>query len=385
MSGVPKRLDGKHVVFTGRLASMPRGDAAALVTARGGVCERDVSKKTAIVIVGQEGWPLRKDGRVSQKLVAAKRQQSLGQALVIVTEEEWLSDLGLHEQSEGIHRRFTSVQLGRLLKLPRQRLTAWIRAGLIEPAETIDGVHVFDFQQVASLRTLWEMTKAGVSHRQLKQSFERLSRWLPNLGSPATLALLEQDGHILVRLDEGLADSTGQLQFDFADDETAVLNPPSELHAPAGEPSADDWYHRGIEFEATGDLAQAARAYRTALFIGAPTAAMAFNLGNALYALGQVSGAAERFRHAVELDHDFLEAWNNLGNALCDLGDSADAIEAFRRALALGPNYADSHYNIAEALSDIGQIDEACEHWRAYLRLEPIGEWAAYARRRLSK
>lgn len=374
-----KRLEGKHVVFTGRLASMPRADAVALVQAHGGVCDRSVSRKTAILVVGQEGWPLRKDGRVSQKLVAAKKQQSLGQSLIIHTEEEWLDDLGLHEHSDGIHRRFTSVQLGRLLKLPRQRLEAWIRAGLVSPAETIEGVHLFDFQQVASLRSLWEMTKAGVSQRQLKHSFERLARWLPNLGSPATLALLERDGQILVRLDQGLADASGQLQFDFADDDPSALSTLS----PASESTPEDLHQRGVEFEAAGDLAQAARAYRDAMF-HAPTAATAFNLGNVLYATGQVGGAAERFRQAVEIDHDFAEAWNNLGNALCDLGEYPDAIEAYRRAIAISPNYADAHYNLAEALSSMNRRQDARAHWLIYLKLEPIGEWAAYARRCLS-
>jgi tetratricopeptide (TPR) repeat protein len=375
---VTKRLDGKRVVFTGRLASMPRADAAALVRVHGGFCDGSVTRHTSIVVVGQEGWPLRKDGRVSSKLVAAKKRQALGQTLAIQTEEDWLNDLGLAEQSEGIHRRFTSAQLGRLLKLPRQRLAAWIRAGFVAPAATIDGVHFFDFQQVASLRSLWEMTQAGVGHQQLTKSFQQLARWLPSLGSAAPLALLEDDGKILVRLDQGLADASGQLQFEFADEEPGIC-------AAAAQDSAGDWHLRGVAFENAGDGAQAAAAYRMALFIGPANPESAFNLGNILYAAGQLGAAAERFRHAVELDHGFVEAWNNLGNALCDLGEARPAIEAFERALALAPDYADAHYNIAEALQSAGDAEGSRRHWRTYLRLEPIGEWAAYARRCLAK
>ncbi len=376
MSLPTKRLEGKRVVFTGRLASMPRTDAFALVRIHGGVCDRSLSRKTSILVVGQEGWPLRKDGRVSSKLVAAKKRQSLGQTLVIQTEEDWLSDLGLPEQSEGIHRRFTSTQLGRLLKLPRLRLAAWIREGFIAPAETIDGVHFFDFQQVASLRSLWEMTQAGVGQQQLKKSFERLAQWLPNLGSNAPLALLQRDGQVLVRLDQGLADIAGQLQFDFPDDETPTLD-----SAPA--PTADDWYQRGIEAESHGRFPEAATAYRASLY-QAPTAAAAFNLGNVYYSLDQLGRAAERFHQAVELDHTFADAWNNLGNALCDLNDSTEAIAAFREALKIIPDYADCHYNLAEALTSTGHAEEARTHWRTYLHLEPIGASAAYARRCLA-
>lgn len=373
-------LEGKHVVFTGRLASMPRRDAMAVVRSRGGHCDRAVSAKTAIVVVGQEGFPLRHDGRLSQKLLAARRRQSLGQALVIQTEEEWLDQLGLDEQSEGIRRRFSPVQLGRLLKIPRRRLSSWIRAALIEPVETIDGVPLFDFRQVANLRTLWELSKSGVSLRRLTRSFERLGRWLPNLDSSATLALLERDGEILVRLDQGLADDSGQLEFDFSDEPDA----PAACPTPATPEETVDWLERGIELEAGGDPTGAARAYRLALYESGGSALAAFNLGNVLYSSGQIGAAAERFRQAVEIDHGFVEGWNNLGNALLDLDEAVEAIAAFRQALSLDPDCADAHYNLAETLTVQGRPAEARNHWQAYLRLEPIGDWAAYARRCLA-
>ena len=373
-----KRLDGKRIVFTGRLASMPRFDAAALVRVHGGRCETAVTGKTSILVVGQEGWPLRRDGAISSKLKNAKKRQALGQSLVIQTEEEWLNALGLHEQSEGIHRRFTPAQLGRLLKLPRQRLAAWIRERFVAPVETIDGVHFFDFQQVASLKSLWEMSKAGVGQQQLKKSFQQLARWMPNLGQ-APLSLLEDGGNILVRLDQGLADPSGQLQFDFQDAEEGILRKPRET-----EPTSDEWHRQGIEFENNGDRKHAAAAYRRALLAGPANPETTFNLGNVLYADGQVGAAAERFRHTVELDRGFVEAWNNLGNALCDLGETTAAIEAFQRALEIAADFPDAHYNIAEAFLSVGDVDAARRHFRTYLRLEPIGAWAAYARQCLA-
>src|SRR3989442_12249312 len=62
----------RTVAFTGRLASMKREEAFALVRQHGGTPRRGLTKKTGILVVGELGWPLLPDGRPSKSLALAK-------------------------------------------------------------------------------------------------------------------------------------------------------------------------------------------------------------------------------------------------------------------------------------------------------------------------
>jgi tetratricopeptide (TPR) repeat protein len=374
-------LCGKQVAFTGRLASMTRPEAAKLIEAHGGTFVTIVSRHTAFLVVGQEGLPLTKDGQLSNKLQKA-RQLEGSAGITILSEEEFFDRLGVADRSGGVHRLFNTAQLCRLLRLPRAQLRSWLREGLIAPAQTAQGVSFFDFQQVTSVKTLFELSRAGVKPGQIRRSLEQLRRWVAAAEEPlAQLALIERDGRLLVRLDEGqLAEPSGQLQFDFAADGFTPV-----VEGPAATPPADHWWELGCDQERAGRLQEAAASYRQALAAGGPNPQLCFNLGNVLYALGQKGQAAERFRQAVELDGSFSEAWNNLGNVLAELRQCDDAVAAYRQALKLQPCYADAHYNLADALEQAGALAEARSHWKTYVRLEPMGPWARYARQRLAR
>lgn len=374
-------LRGRQVCFTGKLASMTRAEAEELVRRQGGRPIPSVTRFTALLVVGQEGWPLQADGRLTHKLQKAHKLQLRGHALQILAEEEFLRRLGLEDADGGIHRRYTCGQLCRLLQLSRDRLRAWVRAGLVEPVETRQGVHYFDFQQVTGAKLLCDLTRAGVTAERLRKSLEQLRHWLPDVHQPlAQLAMIERDGQLLVRLDAGqLAEPSGQLQFDFA-----AAPQPVVVEARAHARTADEWAEAGAQAEDAGQLRQAAEAYRQALLAGGPDATLSFNLANVLYLLGQKPAAIERYRQAVELDPLFAAAWNNLGIVLGEMDWGEESAGAFRRALAANPNYADAHYNLADTLDELGRAEEARPHWQAYLRLEPYGQWADHARRRLA-
>src|SRR5262245_1145481 len=99
-------LKNKQVAFTGRLASMTRKEAVHLVNAYGGAFAPSVSRRTSVLVVGQEGWPLRKDGRLSSKLQSARALQRAGAAILILSEEELLLRLGLDQRCEGVRRLY---------------------------------------------------------------------------------------------------------------------------------------------------------------------------------------------------------------------------------------------------------------------------------------
>ena len=278
-----------------------------------------------------------------------------------------------------VHRLYTLAQLSELLQVPRGRIRTWVKAGLVQPAANEQGASLFDFRQITGVKTLWKLTQAGVRVSQIRRCLDQLRAWFPDVHEPlAQLGLLEENGQVLIRLDAGqLAEPSGQQHFDF------------ELDAEAPRPAApcaraEPWRQRGHYLEDAGELEAAATAYRQALLEDGPDAELCFNLGNILDRLGRKEQAVERFRQAVELDIHYAEPWNNLGTVLGELSQWEEAVQAFHRALAVNPQYADALYNLGDALDQMGQGKEAVRSWQSYLRLEPHGQWAEYAKRRVA-
>jgi tetratricopeptide (TPR) repeat protein len=234
---------------------------------------------------------------------------------------------------------------------------------------------------VSWAKTLCGFATAGVTLERIRKSLGQLKRWLPDVEQPlAQLAVLEKDGKLVVRLEEGkLADTSGQRLLDFVQDAA-----PATMSMAPGPQAADDWFRTGQEHEELEQWTEAVKAYRNALLAGGPDADTSFNLGNVLHAMGRKAQAAERFRQAVETNPGFVEAWNNLGTVLADLEEHEDAIEAFQRVLQLNPLYADAHYNLADALEQTGRKREARPHWEAYFRSDPGSPWGIYARQRMT-
>jgi tetratricopeptide (TPR) repeat protein len=335
-------LCGKRVAFTGKLASMTRSEAVHLVRTHGGEYTLGVNRRTSLVVVGAEGWPLQKDGRLTRKLLQARRLGHYGYPIAVVPEEEMLDQLGLQSQSQSIHQLYNSAQLCQILRIPRDRLRAWMNGGLIEPVENRNGISLFDFQKVSRAKNLCDLARAGVSSRRLRHSLEQLRKWISG-SLDSQLAVIERDGEMLVRLEDGqLAEPTGQLHFDFDEAPSSPV-----IKAQPITMTGDDWFDMAREHEAHGRLSGAAQAYREALLHDGPHPDVCFNLANVLYALGQKQQAAERYHQALELDNQFAQAWNNLGNVLADLGQTEEAVRAFRKAVHIDPQLASARQNLA--------------------------------------
>src|ERR1700756_4714396 len=121
-------------------------------------------------------------------------------------------------QQETIHRVYTLAELSDLLGVPRGRIRAWVRAGLVQPAAEDQGEWQFDFRQITAVKTLAKLTQGGVKVARLRRCLDQLRAWFPDVEDPlARLALLEQEtGHVLIRLEDGqLAEPSGQQHFDF--------------------------------------------------------------------------------------------------------------------------------------------------------------------------
>jgi tetratricopeptide (TPR) repeat protein len=356
-------LSGKEVVFTGRLASMKRSDAMDLVRRHGGRCARSLTTDTSLLVVGQDGWlghaqysvlstqysvlstqVLTRTVRHAQQLIRA------GQALEILHEEALLDRLQPGAAADGVRGAHTVAQLSRLLRTPGSRIRGWVRARLIAPTRSRDGLDYFSYRQVSAARSLLRLLQKGATVTRVRRSLEQLRGWFGDADeSLAVLVPLGQNGRLGVRLDSGgLVDPRRQIHFDYCGEPAC-----SAIALPQVAELADGWFDRACLHEDAGELAEAEHCYRTALLAGGPDATIAFNLANVLYRLGRKQESAERFWSAVELDAEFAEAWNNLGVVIEELGRPAEAVRAFRRAIELRPDYADARQNLADTLNRI--------------------------------
>jgi tetratricopeptide (TPR) repeat protein len=359
---------------------MTRADAADLIRAHGGRFTATLNRFTSLLVVGQDGWPFEKDGRLSSKLRKAGSLQRNGVGITVLTEEELFARLGLESPTEGVSRRYSTAQLARLLKIPGDRIRRWAAAGVIRPVETRQGISYFDYGQVVSVRTMCDLVKAGVKPERIRRSIAQMHRWMGSLDQPLLqLALLEKHGELLVRLDDGLADTSGQRHFDFDD-----VSEPPEVSLPQPPATADQLFEQGWQNEECGRLDEAIEAYRQALLLGGPDPTICFNLANVLNAMGQTEQAVERYYQAVELNRADVDAWNNLGVVLADLGRGREAIAAMEQALAIDNDYMNAHYNLADLLDETGHQTEAAAHWRTYAAKDRCGAWAMHARERLN-
>jgi tetratricopeptide (TPR) repeat protein len=401
--GRPRQLlRGKQVAITGRLASMTRDQAGVWIRRLGGDLARAPSKKTSIVVVGEEAWPFRDKDRVPEGLEKAKRLQDEGCAVEVISERRFLEMLPLDDQGDGadFQRLYTTAQLSRILKVPGRRIRSWVRRGLIRPVRTVHRLDYFDFRQMTELKMLRELTEGGVTVEEIRKSLEQLKRWLPEAErSLARLSTLEGDPQILVRVEGQLTEPSGQLRLDFDESdaadptpvaatvEDAIADAEISLEPVADEPAIDlsaaERFEVAVELEEEGNLEEAAEAYAAALEAGGESAEIAFNLGNVLFALGRKPEAIERFEEALALDPKYVEAWNNLASVHAELENWTKAIESGCRAADLNYDYPDAHYNLAEAYHGAGRRQEAKRHARIYLKFDPHSEWAAGLREKL--
>ncbi len=386
-------LQGERLSFTGTLASMTHRQAMDLAEQQGAATTHSVSKQTTMLVVGEEGWPLERDGTPSVKLreVTDWRQQGLD--IKVLPESEWLHLLGLEERRRDVHRLLTPAMLSQSLEVSVGLIRHWERIGLIKPVKKVYRLPYFDFQEVACVRRLSELLQAGVSQHELEESLSRLQAMLPGTEhSLAQLTLLARDHHIVIRDEAGLIEPISQQRlFDFDGETVEESVGASEtilsLVAPASvQPhpkTAAEWFERGSHFLEEDRLTDAVEAFRCALMSDPSNPEAHLHLAEALYRTGNLTGAFERFHIAVELDQQYLEAWTQLGCVAAELGQTQSALEAFDIALQSHADYPDAHFHKAELLHRLNRTTEAIPHWQAYQAQDQRGPWADIVRQRL--
>ena len=85
------RFEGKRFVFTGELAFLSRSEAQEIVERQGGKASGSVSKKTDIVVVGNEVFDAyKRSGKTTGKLAKGVELHESGEPIRIISESEFL-------------------------------------------------------------------------------------------------------------------------------------------------------------------------------------------------------------------------------------------------------------------------------------------------------
>ena len=333
-------LTGQIVVFTGKLSSLGRRDARALVVRLGGETADDVNSKTTMLVVGDEGFgppteaepPGAGDSsptspstsastQKSNKLKRAEELSAEGTPIRIVPEEEFCRLVGV-PTVQTLRRQYHSTRdlLARYRLLREDHLRYLVKCGVIQPVVRTNADAFFAFGDVAIIKQANDELSAQASFRAVARNL--------------------------------IASRHGQLAFDFRLDAApakilTLQRPANRLPAPvreAGEGEddaalAEHYFRMGSALD-NGDeskLEQAAAAYRKALELDPCLVAGLINLANVHYSRDEVVEAQALYERAIGLEPDFFEAHFNLGNIYHDLGRFAEAQRCYGEALRLNP------------------------------------------------
>ena len=392
-----RSLEGQLVVFTGKLSSLGRKDARALVTRLGGRTGDDVNAKTTMLVIGAEGFgpvataataaAIKPDttqisvasaaraqeaaGAIAQavrdksnKLKRAEElneQRGSGRPIQIVTEEEFCRLAGVPTPGT-LKQQYHALRdvIARYRSLREDHLRYLVKCGVLRPVVRTNADTFFAFPDLAVIRQANEGLAQGAPFRSVVRML--------------------------------VAAHQGQLEFDFRlDAEPAkilTLRPPAappkpDLRTPRHDAALAEEYFRAASALDEGDDStqeEAAAAYRKALELDPFLVPALINLANIHYGRGETIEAQALYTRAIGLEPDFFEAHFNLGNIYHDLGRFQDAQSCYLEALHLNPFYADAHFYLAVIFEKMGLSQDARPHWRAYQQLAPEGEWVALAK-----
>jgi tetratricopeptide (TPR) repeat protein len=360
-------LAGQLVVFTGKLSSLGRKDARALVARLGGQTADDVNAKTTMLVIGSEGFGEGPGGRTEHKSHKLKRAEDLnaeGATIQIVPEIEFCSLAGV-PGPDTLRRQYHSMRdlLARYRLIREDHLRYLVKCGIIQPVLKTNADTFFAFGDLSAIKQANDDLSGGATFRAVARSLMALRR--------------------------------GQLAFDFRLDaapaKILTLRRPSVEQLSTRMPAegdhrdpgrAEEYFRAGSALD-DGDeskLGDAAAAYRKALALDPYLVAALINLANVHYSRDELVEAQALYERAIGLESDFFEAHFNLGNIYHDLGRFAEAQSCYREALRLNPFYPDAHFYLAVTCEKMGLSQDAKPHWKSYRQLAPHGEWVELAK-----
>jgi tetratricopeptide (TPR) repeat protein len=357
-------LAGESVAFSGRLSSISRKDARALVARLGGMVIDDVSARTTMLIVGaawaagDRGALADGDEEKNQKIRRARAINAREPGRVRVLSEEEFCQLAGVPSPATLRQQWYALQaiLAMYPRLREDHLRYLQKWNLICPALRTDAETYFSFTDLTVIRQVHAELERGAPFRAVLRSLQ--------------------------------ASRQGQLSFDFwLEAEPAKIihltHPPSpHPHQPRVETAVAEEYFRSAAALDDGDprkQAAASRAYRRALEADPCLVPALINLANLHYSQEHLPEAEALYERAIGIDPSVFEAHFNMGNVYHDRGRLEEARAAYEAALRLNADYAEAHFYLAVTLEKLGRSQQARAHWRRYKELAPNGEWVQLA------
>ncbi len=411
MSDSASILQGKRIVFVGKLGALPRREAMQIARDHGGNPLERLTGDVDLVIIGAEELPAEDlTALLSESIRRGLRE---GRTTLIHEHELWLQ-LGVVDESSSM-QLYTPAMMAGLLKIPVRNIRRWYRMGLLTSTKVAHRLPYFSFIQVQNARQLANWIARGANPSDIKRQLADFAPWVENR-SLMELDLVIDGRRLLLRNGEQLLGANGQLHLDFDRTELKhTVEPDSDRsHSAATLPfqsmalsnavsiatdgvssdsqsteithwTRDEMLQAAEELEDAGRLEQSIGWYRIILARYGMTAEICFQLAELLYRTGDNSAARERYYNAIELDEDFIEARANLGCVLAETGQTILAIAAFQGALARDDHYPDVHYHLAKCLDEVADGEQAVRHWIRFLQLSPQSPWADEALDRLGR
>ncbi len=374
---------GQTVVFTGRLASVGRREAHALVERLGGLAADEVTTRTTMLVIGA-AVPTRATQRSSierlseplpheektNKLKRAEAVNAKTPGQIQVVSEDHFCRLGQLPSIAALQGRYhTHRRMRELYPLVHDgRLRHLEKWGLIRPVARNNADTYYSFPDVALVKQVSDELEQDHSFRGAvrRRLAARDGQQALNFGAvrrdarPAKVVALGRREATKIRT----APSTGWSETDGQ----SVL--------------AARFFLEGSELDEGGeaDREKARMAYRKALLLDPTLVPAIVNLANLHYANDDLVEAQALYCRALTLEPECFEAHFNLGNIHHDLGRYQEAVAYYHEALGLNPSYADAHFYLAVTLEKMERSQEAKAHWRMYQQLAPEGDWVDLAR-----
>ena len=303
--GWDKWLQNKRVSITGRFGSHSQAEIMSLLKDHGAYLDVRPTRRTKLLLVGEESLPLVGTARSTDSLTTAHRLQLAGYPIEVVGEQMFWERSDPPIPRSDVRKGYSIPQLGQLLNLKRDHLRRWLRDGLLLPVNPGEPLPLFDFPQVQLAKIICQLRAVGLSISQIGSQLGRLRAWFPDLTDQIVCQSHRARG-ILTRLDCGrLIEPSGQRWFDFESTEDGIVIPYRDRR------SADDWFDEGLKLEDVCLYIEAAAAYQSALQLEPNDPVLHFNLGNVYAALEDSDNAIEHFVIATQLDPDYEDAWTN--------------------------------------------------------------------------
>jgi len=374
LSGLP--LAGQTVVFTGKLSSLGRRDAHALVARLGGSTADDVNAKTTMLVIGAEGFGPTPDetddgrARAREKSNKLKRAEELNaqpgaSSIRILSEEDFCRLAGV-QTPDTLKRQYHALRdvLARYRALREDHLRYLVKCGVLRPVLRTNADTFFAFPDLSVIKQANEALAQGLAFRGIVRAL-----------IAARQGQLEFD----FRIEAAPAKIIALRRTEQAQKTGAAVDPAAMRRDTA---RAEEYFGAASALD-DGDesrQAEAAAAYRKALELDPYLVAALINLANIHYTRDELAEAQALYERAIGLESDFFEAHFNLGNIYHDLGRFPEAQACYREALRLNPFYADAHFYLAVTFEKMGLSQDARPHWKAYQQLAPQGEWVELAR-----